>query len=142
MIDRKDVVDILNGDGIIDTNRETFSKYENVSSINLEDLRNDLGMGSWAARIAYNDVFGGVVLQQQPGEGNRKHMHPDADENWVILDGEWEWWIDGIGTSRVKTNDIIVVPKQTWHQITCIGDSPGVRYAVTKPDVLHRYKDA
>tara|TARA_B100000902_G_C27287791_1_gene905374 strand:- start:289 stop:717 length:429 start_codon:yes stop_codon:yes gene_type:complete len=142
MIDRKDVVDILNGDGIIDTNRETFSKYENVSSINLEDLRKDLGMGSWAARIAYNDVFGGVVLQQQPGEGNRKHMHPDADENWVILDGEWEWWIDGIGTSRVKTNDIIVVPKQTWHQITCIGDSPGVRYAVTKPDVLHRYKDA
>ena len=142
MSDRKDVVDILNGDGIIDTNRETFSKYENVSSINLEDLRNDLGMGSWAARIAYNDVFGGVVLQQQPGEGNRKHMHPDADENWVILDGEWEWWIDGIGTSRVKTNDIIVVPKQTWHQITCIGDSPGVRYAVTKPDVLHRYKDA
>jgi mannose-6-phosphate isomerase-like protein (cupin superfamily) len=142
MIDRKDVVDILNGDGIIDTNRETFSKYENVSSINLEDLRKDLGMGSWAARIAYNDVFGGVVLQQQPGEGNRKHMHPDADENWVILDGEWEWWIDGIGTSRVKTNDIIVVPKQTWHQITCIGDFPGVRYAVTKPDVLHRYKDA
>ena len=68
-------------------------------------------------------------------------MHPDADENWVILDGEWEWWIDGIGTSRVKTNDIIVVPKQTWHQITCVGDSR-VRYAVTRPDVLHRYKDA
>ena len=41
-----------------------------------------------------------------------------------------------------KTNDIIVVPKQTWHQITCVGDSPGVRYAVTRPDVLHRYKDA
>ena len=41
MIDKKDVVDILNGDGIIDTNRETFSKYENVSSINLEDLRKD-----------------------------------------------------------------------------------------------------
>jgi quercetin dioxygenase-like cupin family protein len=68
-------------------------------------------MGSWAVRIAYNELFGGVVIQQQPGEGNRKHFHPDADENWVILDGEWEWWIEGIGTQRVKKNDIIVVPK-------------------------------
>ena len=52
--------------------------------------------------IAYNELFGGVVIQQHPGEGNRKHFHPDADENWVILDGEWEWWIEGIGTQRVK----------------------------------------
>ena len=85
-------------------------------------------MGSWAVRIAYNELFGGVVIQQQPGEGNRKHLHPDADENWVILDGEWEWWIDGLGTQMVKK-----------HDIRCVGDSPGVRYAITRPDVNHVY---
>ena len=62
-------------------------------------------------------------------------------ENWVILDGEWEWWIEGIGTQRVKQHDIIVVPKNTWHHIRCVGDGPGVRYAITRPDVNHVYED-
>ena len=61
--------------------------------------------------------------------------------NWVILDGEWEWWIEDIGTQRVKKHDIIVVPRGVWHKITCVGDSPGVRYAVTRPDVEHVYED-
>ena len=97
-------------------------------------------MGSWAVRIAYNELFGGVLIQQQPGEGNRKHYHEDADENWVILDGEWEWWIENKGIKKVKKNDIIVVPKGVWHQIKCIGSSPGVRYAITMPDVNHVYE--
>ena len=71
--------------------------------------------------------------------GNRKHFHPDADENWVILDGEWEWWIEGQGSMVVKKNDIIVVPAKTWHKITCIS-GPGIRYAITQPDVEHVYE--
>jgi oxalate decarboxylase/phosphoglucose isomerase-like protein (cupin superfamily) len=103
-----DLVSVLKNDGV---EHSELVKYENCSTINLQELRDDLGMGSWAVRIAYNELFGGVVIQQQPGEGNRKHFHPDADENWVILDGEWEWWIEGIGTQRVKQHDIIVLVK-------------------------------
>ena len=40
----------------------------------------------------------------------------------------------------VKKNDIVVVPKGVWHQIKCIGNSPGVRYAITIPDVNHVYE--
>ena len=97
-------------------------------------------MGSWAVRIAYNNRFGGVVIQQQPGEGNRKHYHPDADENWIILDGEWEWYIEN-KKQIVKKGDFVIVPKKTWHQIKCVGSKPGVRYAITKPDVEHIYGD-
>ena len=104
------LVSVLENDGVP---YSELVKYENCSTVNLQELREDLGMGSWAVRIAYNELFGGVVIQQHPGEGNRKHFHPDADENWVILDGEWEWWIQGIGTRRVTKNDIIVVPKNT-----------------------------
>jgi quercetin dioxygenase-like cupin family protein len=132
------LVSVLQDDGV---QKSELIKYENCSTVNLSELREDLGMGSWAVRIAYNELFGGVIIQQQPGEGNRKHFHPDADENWVILDGEWEWWIQGIGTRRVKKNDIIVVPKGTWHHIKCVGDSTGVRYAITRPDVNHVYED-
>ena len=133
-----DLIRVLEEDGVPVSE---LDKYENCTTVNLQELRDDLGMGSWAVRIAYNDLFGGVVIQQHPGEGNRKHFHPDADENWVILDGEWEWWIEGVGTQRVKTHDIIVVPRGVWPKITCVGDSPGVRYAVTRPDVEHVYED-
>jgi len=34
-----------------------------------------------------------------------------------------------------------VVPKNTWHHIKCVGDGPGVRYAITRPDVNHVYED-
>jgi len=136
-----DVKRVLSEDGLDPQTLDTFHKYENVSTISLESLRKELGMGSWAVRIAYNDRFGGVIIQQQPGEGNRRHYHPKADENWVIMDGEWEWWIEGQGTKVVKTNDIVVVPTGVLHQITCIGNKPGVRYAVTQPDVEHVYPE-
>jgi mannose-6-phosphate isomerase-like protein (cupin superfamily) len=136
-----DVINVLEEDGLPPDSLTRFRKYENVSTINVSSLREELGMGSWAVRIAYNELFGGVIIQQQPGEGNRKHYHPDADENWVILEGEWEWWIEGIGNKVVKENEIIVVPKNTWHKITCIGTKPGIRYAITRPDVNHVYED-
>ena len=134
-----DVKRVLKNDGVDEKGLKLFHIYEN-QCVSLDGLRSELGMGSWAVRIAYNDRFGGVIIQQQPGEGNRKHYHPDADENWVILDGEWEWWIEGVGTKKVKTNDIIVVPNNTWHHIKCVGTKPGVRYAITAPDVNHVYK--
>ena len=133
-----DVTNVLKEDGVLFVE---LQKYENISTVNLEKIREELGAGSWAARIAYNDVFGGVLIQQHPGEGNRKHFHPDADENWVILDGEGEWWIEGLGTQTVRKHDIVVVPRGTWHKITCVGSKPGVRYAVTRPDVNHVYEN-
>ena len=136
-----DVVRVLKDDGVENVSWEQLREFENTTSINLEELREKLGMGAWAVRIAFNERFGGVVIQQQPGEGNRKHYHPDADENWIVMEGEWEWWIDGQGTQKVKENDKIVVPAKTRHQITCVGDKPGVRYAMTKPDVVHIFEN-
>ena len=133
-----DVVKVLIDDGLNSIDWKTLRKYENISTISLAQLRDELGMGSWAVRIAYNDLFGGVIIQQNSGEGNRKHYHPDADENWIIMDGVWEWWIEGKGKKIVKQNDIVVVPKGIPHLITCI-EGPGARYAITKPDVNHIY---
>lgn len=134
-----DVKNVLRDDGLPPDSLRTFHEYENISTISLQALREKLGMSSWAVRIAYNNKYSGVVIQQQSGEGNRKHYHPDSDENWVILDGEWEWWIEGQGTRRVRLNDIVLVPSNTWHQITCVS-GPGARYAISQPDVDHVYE--
>lgn len=131
-----DVSNVLEKDGV---SKVVLSTYENKSNTNLNDIISDMGDAPWAVRVVYNDIFGGVLICQNPGEGNRLHYHHDTDECWVIMQGEWEWFIKGQGTKRVKKDDIVVVQKGIPHKITCIGTQPGVRFAVTKPDVDHVY---
>ena len=133
-----DLESVLNKDGV---NEVIIDDLENLSTTNVDELRQRMGPGSWAARLVYNERFGGVVIQQRPGQGNRLHFHPDADECWVILAGKWEWFIDGEGTKTVSVNDIVVVRKGVKHKITCVGDEPGIRFAITAPDVNHVYAD-
>jgi len=134
----KDLRNVLNNDGV---DNVIVGDLENVTTTRIDDLVKKMGSGSWAARLVYNEIFGGVIIQQQPGEGNRLHFHHDADECWVILSGIWEWYIEGEGTKEVKQNDIIVVKKNIKHKITCIGNQPGIRFAITAPDVDHVYAD-
>ena len=115
--------------------------FENLNHVDVNQLVKKFGKDkSWAVRVTFNERFGGVAIQQLPGEGNRLHQHPDAAECWVILKGKWKWFIEGKGDMEVSEGSIINVPSKTNHQITCVGDEPGIRFAVTKPDVEHIYK--
>ena len=134
----KNVVNVLSGDGV---SKVVIGDLENETTTNIDDLTKKMSDGSWAARLVYNQRFGGVLIQQQPGEGNRLHYHPDADECWVMISGNWEWYIEGEGTKRVKRNDIVVVKQNVKHKITCIGNEPGIRFAITAPDVDHVYEE-
>lgn len=133
-----DVVNVLRNDGVNDV---IVGDMENSTTTNIEELSEQMGKGSWAVRLVYNKRFGGVLIQQQPGEGNRLHYHPDADECWVIIAGEWEWYIEGEGTKTVKKNDIVVVQQGVKHKITCVGTGLGIRFAITAPDVDHAYAE-
>ena len=137
IIQDNDVSRVLKEDGV----DKTFigEEYENLSLVQFCELKEKMGEPPWAIRIVYNKRFGGVLICQNPGEGNRLHYHPDADECWVILEGSWEWYIDGKGKKRVEKNDIVTVKEGTPHQITCVGENPGIRFAITAPDVNHVY---
>ena len=135
------VKQVLQDDGIQDSILEPGHKYENLKKSNINYLDMETGFNdSWALRVVYNIRFAGVIIKQNPGEGNRMHYHPDADECWVILEGEYKWSIDG-EEQEVSVGDIVVVKEKTWHQITVIGDKPAARLAITKPDVDHIYED-
>ena len=138
IISSTDVNEVLKDDGVeaIDT-----VNYQNLNNIDIEDLKKKFGNNkSWAVRLTFNKRFGGVAIQQLPGEGNRLHQHPDAAECWVILEGKWKWFIEGKRDKEVSKGSIINVPEKTYHQITCIGNKPGIRFAVTAPDVDHVYR--
>ena len=92
IIRSSDVNKVLKDDGVmsIDT-----VNYQNLNNIDIEDLKIKFGKDkSWAVRLTFNNRFGGVIIKQNPGEGNRLHYHPDSDECWVILEGEYEWQIE------------------------------------------------
>src|SRR3989344_716232 len=108
-----DVTHVLKDDGV---ETVVLGTLENQVTTNLNELKQKMGNGSWAVRLVFNGRFGGVLIQQQPGEGNRLHYHPNADECWVILQGEWEWFIEGEGVKRVGLHDIVVVPRGVKHQ--------------------------
>jgi len=131
-----DVSNVLKDDGV---GKIVLRDYENKATTELSQIKKDMGKPPWGVRTVYNKRFGGVLICQNPGEGNRMHFHGDADECWVIMEGEWEWYIDGEGTKRVKKDDIILVPAGVKHKITCVGDEPGIRFAITAPDVDHVY---
>lgn len=133
-----DLESVLKQDGVRVV--DAFSAV-NLPHASLRQIKKRMGKPPWATRIIYNEIFGGVLICQNPGEGNRLHFHSDADECWVILEGEWEWFIDGVGSQKVKKGDIVVVKKGTKHLIKCIGKRPAIRLAITKPDVDHVYAD-
>ena len=138
MTEEDDVSRVLKDDGVqsIDIN-----SFQNLNQIKIDELYTKFGKyKSWAARLCYNKDFGGVIINQLPGEGNRLHKHPNANECWVILSGKWKWYIEGKSEMIAEKGSIINVEKNTYHQITCVGDEPGMRYAITVPDVLHVYK--
>lgn len=135
------VKQVLKDDGIKHSILEPGHKYENLTKNNIKKIEDELDFNdSWAARVVYNSRFAGVIIKQNPGEGNRLHYHPDADECWVILEGTYVWSINGI-EEEVSQGDIVVVKEKTWHQITVVGDKPAARLAITKPDVDHIYED-
>ena len=136
LIDDDDLANVLQDDGV--PRVDAFDSI-NMTVTSLESVKKRMGSPPWAVRVVYNDVFGGVLISQNPGEGNRLHYHKDADECWVIMEGEWEWYIEGEGTRRVKKDDIVLVKQGTKHLIKCVGDRPAIRLSVTKPDVNHTY---
>lgn len=131
-----DLMRVMERDGV---SKIVLTDFENLASVNISEIKRKMGKPSWAVRVAYNELFGGVLICQNPGEGNRLHYHGDADECWVIMEGTWEWYIEGVGTRKVAKGDIVVVKKGIKHKITCIGTTPGIRFAITKPDVKHTY---
>ena len=80
------------------------------------------------------------MISQLPGEGNRLHYHPNWNEWWYIIKGQWQWQINQ-SKMTVKEGEMVFIPKNTWHKITAIGDKPAVRLAVSREDVEHVYKN-
>ena len=130
-----DVPEILKKDGILKSN---FAE-ENIPIINLDKLMKKYGSTQpWCHRLVNTENNSATLLAQMPGEGNRLHYHPNWNEWWYILKGQWEWNIEG-KRQIVKKGDFVFIKKGCRHEITAIGDEMAIRIAVSRADVEHVY---
>ena len=131
-----DVPSILEKDGVMvndlfDVNNEVVA----LSDI-LESMPKDV---SWSKRVIDTDSNSMTVICQMPGEGNRRHHHPDWNEWWYIVEGEWEWEIEG-ELKKIVKGEIVFMKKNRKHKITATGSNRAIRMAISRADVAHVYE--
>ena len=131
----KEEFDILRKDGVV--NNE-FNQ-ENLSVSNIEDIisRNENNI-SWSHRLINTENNSATLISQIPGEGNRRHYHPNWNEWWYIIKGQWLWEIEG-EEFLINEGDIVFIEKNKKHKITAAGTEPAIRLAVSRADVPHIY---
>jgi len=134
-----DVPSILKKDGVINNDLHASNSEEPV---NINDVRTSFDSTiSWSKRLVDTENNSATLIHQLPGEGNRNHYHPDWNEWWFIIDGQWEWNIEG-KKIIVEKDDIVFIPKGKFHHITAVGNKPAIRLAVSRSDVAHVYTGA
>jgi CMP-N,N'-diacetyllegionaminic acid synthase len=131
-----DVPSILVKDGV--PNNDLHDCNKDVVNIN-RILKSKKEFKSWSKRVINTDSNSATLIQQLPGEGNRRHYHPNWNEWWYIVDGQWEWEVEG-EIKVVNKGDIVLIEKNKRHKITAIGKTPAIRLAVSREDVPHIYE--
>lgn len=127
---------ILKQDGVVNNTMLDF----NNEHVNIEEIivRNG-SEKSWSYTLINSPSNSATLIAQMPGEGNRMHFHPDWDEWWYIVEGEWEWVI-GSDSRTVRQGDVIFIERNRKHMVTAIGDKMAIRLAVSRNDVDHVYE--
>lgn len=77
-----------------------------------------------------------VRVDTPPGSGPPAHIHRLDDELFVVLEGQYRFWIEGKPAVDAGPGDVIFMPRGIAHQYLNTGDKPGRHYFVTVPGGL------
>ena len=129
------VARILEGDGVLTNSQDSF----NLEKVSIGALIKKYGRSkAWSHTVINSPSNSATLIAQLPGEGNRMHYHHDWDEWWYIIEGTWEWLIEG-KVKRINAGEVIFIERNRKHQITACGNKMAIRLAVSRYDVDHVY---
>jgi len=80
-------------------------------------------------RVLLDGVLGGAVKQSlaeatlASGQATQRHYHAQAEEIYLLLEGEGEMEVDG-ERRRVGPGDAVLIPPGSWHEIRAGPDGP------------------
>jgi quercetin dioxygenase-like cupin family protein len=89
----------------------------------------------YATTLAKGDSAGliGIFESRVPaGEGPPLHVHHNEDEVLHILEGQYEFWLDG-ATSKGGPGTSVFLPRGVPHSFRVLGDKPGRNLAIVTP---------
>lgn len=116
-----------------------FILNNDVLTARIAEIRERKGPPPWAERVVLTDEFYVTVICQAPGHENDYHYH-QHDEAWLIMEGELAWHYEHAPEPhRVKAGDVVFGPKNLWHHIEVLGDTPAIRVGITANGEFHRY---
>lgn len=132
-----EVPQILEKDGVLISDFE----HENLPIVQLEEIiASKDNSRSWCHRVINTENNSATLISQIPGEGNRRHYHPNWNEWWYIVKGQWIWEIEG-EEFTVKPGQVVFINKGKIHKITATGNEPAIRLAVSRDRVPHIYPE-
>ena len=67
-----------------------------------------------------------------PGSGPPRHIHHDADETFIMLTGDSEFWLDGERFAR-GPGQTAFVPRGTEHTFRVVSDVPARHLVILTP---------
>ena len=80
------------------------------------------------------------LICDAPGLENDAHLHPDFNEWWIVLQGEFIWEIGDYPPLRARAGDVVICPRRLRHSIKTVGTESSLRLAVSKPGSNHDNK--
>ncbi len=128
---------VLIDDGVTNNNMNNYN--QEITSVDSIIEKNPKDK-SWSHTLVNSKSNSATLIAQMPGEGNRMHFHDSWDEWWYIIQGNWEWKIEG-EIKKIKKGDHVFIERNKIHKITAIGDSLSIRLAVSRADVDHIYTE-
>jgi quercetin dioxygenase-like cupin family protein len=85
-----------------------------------------------ATRIATANAYSLHELTKPPGEGPAAHTHPDMEEAFYILEGEFTFTV-GDDQVRAPAGTFLLVPRGASHHFRNSGDTDGRYLALFSP---------
>ncbi|TYC65152.1 cupin domain-containing protein [Stappia sp. BW2] len=73
-----------------------------------------------------------------PGSGPPRHIHEDADETFVLLTGDCEFWLEGERSVR-GPGQTMFVPKGREHTFRVVSDLPSRHLVILSPGGLETF---
>ena len=128
-------------DTLIEEDGSPIADYasSNILKNSVTLAKSKMGPGSWCYPVVITENDQVCLIQQVKGEGCRNHYHVTKAEWWVVMEGVFEWIIDGKEKVLAKAGDIMFLDAGVPHVITCVSETPGIRLACGAKNMEHVY---
>ena len=130
-----DLPHLITRDGVTCFEDSGYNKFLS----NLDEIKEKMGEAPWCYVLVYSGTDQACLICQAPGGGCRSHYHVTKAEWWYVIEGTFEWRLDGGKVITANQGEVVCLPTGTIHTIVCTSKTPGIRLACGGRDMEHIY---